>query len=117
VLYQLSRTAFIKGNYEKTSSLLDELGAKYPKGEYGRKATLAKEELQILKERLLEPSHEPNVSAEEPNRPQVKIKPVDVEELLKWLEEIRLEDESIRETMNEEEWRQFIEAIKAGQED
>ena len=51
VLYSLSRAEFIKGNYEKVGSLLDELGAKYPHGEYGKRATRAKAELlSIMKE-------------------------------------------------------------------
>jgi len=56
ILYQLTRTEAIRGNYEKAFSLLDELGAKYSKGEYGKRASSAKAELQKLKERELEES-------------------------------------------------------------
>lgn len=45
VLYSLSRAEFVKGDYERAASLLDELGAKYPYGEYGKRATRAKAEL------------------------------------------------------------------------
>jgi len=51
VLYQLGRTEVIKDNYEKAFSLLDELGAKYPKGKYGKRASKGKEELQRVKKR------------------------------------------------------------------
>jgi len=49
VLYQLGRTHVIKDNYEKAFSLLDELSAKYPKGEYGKRVSGGKEELQRIK--------------------------------------------------------------------
>ena len=51
VLYQLGRTEVIKDNYEKAFSLLDELGAKYPKGKYGKNASRGKQELQRIKKR------------------------------------------------------------------
>lgn len=51
VLYQLVRTEVIKDNYEKAFSLLDELGAKYPKGKYGKRASRGKQELQRIKKR------------------------------------------------------------------
>jgi hypothetical protein len=51
VLFQLGRTEFIKNNYEKVFSLIDEMGAKYPKGEYGKRASGGKEELQRIKKR------------------------------------------------------------------
>ena len=51
VLYQLGRTEVIKDNYEKAFSLLDEMGAKYPKGKYGKRASRGKEELQRVKKR------------------------------------------------------------------
>jgi hypothetical protein len=51
VLFSLSRAEFIKGDYEKAASLLDELAAKYPHGEYGKRATRAKAELLELQKR------------------------------------------------------------------
>ncbi len=59
VLYELPKTEFIRGNYKKAFSLLDELGAKYPKGKYGKRASSVKEELKRLKERELEQSPKP----------------------------------------------------------
>jgi len=62
ILYQLSRTECIEGNYEKAFSLLDELSTKYPDGEYGKKAAGGKEELvelQELQERELGQSTKP----------------------------------------------------------
>ena len=50
VLYQLSRTEVIEGNYEKAFSLLDELATKYPHGEYGSRANNAKKEMERLRE-------------------------------------------------------------------
>lgn len=58
VLYELSVTEYIKDNYEKAFSLLDELGAKYPKGKYGKKASSGKAELKELHE--LELGQSPN---------------------------------------------------------
>jgi hypothetical protein len=49
VLYLLSTAEIIKGNYKKAGSLLDELAAKYPHGEYGKRATRAKAELLSIK--------------------------------------------------------------------
>jgi hypothetical protein len=51
VLYQLVRTEVIKDNYKKAFSMLDELGAKYPKGKYGKRASRGKEELKRIKKR------------------------------------------------------------------
>jgi hypothetical protein len=51
VLYQLVRTQVIKDNYQKAFSLLNELGAKYPKGEYGKRASKGRQELQRVKKR------------------------------------------------------------------
>jgi len=51
VLYLRSRVEFIKGDYEKAASLFDELAAKYPHGEYGKRATRAKAELLELQKR------------------------------------------------------------------
>jgi len=51
VLFQLGRTEFIKNNYEKVLSLIDEMVAKYPKGEYGKRASGGREELQRIKKR------------------------------------------------------------------
>lgn len=51
VLFQLGRTEFIKNNYEKVFSLIDEMGAKYPKGEYGKRMSGGREELQRIKKR------------------------------------------------------------------
>jgi len=59
VLYELSVTEYLKDNYEKAFSLLDELGAKYPKGKYGKKASSGKAELQELQERELGQSTQP----------------------------------------------------------
>jgi tetratricopeptide (TPR) repeat protein len=62
VLYQLSRTECIEGNYEKAFSLLDELCTKYPDGEYGKKAAGGKEELIELQRRELAQAPQPRVS-------------------------------------------------------
>jgi len=51
VLFQLSRTEYIKNNYEKVLSLIDEMVAKYPKGDYGKRASRGKQELQRIKKR------------------------------------------------------------------
>lgn len=48
VLYQLTKIEFIKGNYKKVLSLVDELEAKYPNGEYGKRISRQKTELQEL---------------------------------------------------------------------
>ncbi len=45
VLKNLVTVEFTKGNAERAISILDELGAKYPKGKYGRKAAKWKQEL------------------------------------------------------------------------
>jgi hypothetical protein len=45
VLMQLVSIEIAKGNDEKANSILDELGAKYPKGKHGRKASQMKKEL------------------------------------------------------------------------
>ena len=62
VLYQLSRTEYIEGNYEKAFLLLDELRTKYPDGEYGRKASGWREELIELQRRELAQAPQPRVS-------------------------------------------------------
>jgi len=62
VLGRLCKTEFINGNYKKAISLVDELRTKYPDGEYGRKASMWKEELvelQELQERELGQSKKP----------------------------------------------------------
>lgn len=62
VLGHLVETEFINGNYKKAISLVDELRNKYPDGEYGRKASMWKEELvelQELQERELGQSPNP----------------------------------------------------------
>jgi len=62
VLGHLVETEFINGNYKKAISLVDELRTKYPDGEYGRKASMWKEELvelQELQERELGQSTKP----------------------------------------------------------
>lgn len=51
VIFQLGRTEFIKNNYETVFSLIDEMGAKYPKGEYGKRMSGGREELQRIKKR------------------------------------------------------------------
>ena len=51
VLYEMSATEYIKNNYEKAFSLLDELCAKYPTGKYSKRALSGKEELQEIQER------------------------------------------------------------------
>jgi len=51
ILYELPKVEFIKGNYKKARSLLDELAHKYPHGEYGMRAEKAKRELLGLMER------------------------------------------------------------------
>lgn len=51
VLYYLFITEYIEGNYEKAFSLLDELGAKYPKGKYGKRASRRKAKLQRIQKR------------------------------------------------------------------
>jgi hypothetical protein len=51
ILYELPKAELIKGNYKKALSLLDELGKKYPNGEYGKRSDNAKEELKKLIER------------------------------------------------------------------
>ncbi|MCK4823764.1 hypothetical protein KA005_48875, partial [bacterium] len=62
ILYQLTRTEAIRGNYEKAFSLLDELGAKYPKGKYGKRSSSAKAELIELQKRELAQAPQPQVS-------------------------------------------------------
>lgn len=59
VLYELSVTEYIKDNYKKAFSLLDELGSKYPTGKYGKRASSGKAELQELQERELGQSTNP----------------------------------------------------------
>jgi tetratricopeptide (TPR) repeat protein len=51
VLRQLGRIEYMNGNYEKVISIINELGTKYPKGKYGRKASEWKEELLELQKR------------------------------------------------------------------
>jgi len=36
---------------------------------------------------------------------------VDIEEIVKWLEELWLGDEELRNTINAEEWQKFIESV------
>jgi len=62
ILYQLTRTEAIRGNYEKAFSLLDELRAKYPKGKYGKRSSSAKAELIELQKRELAQAPQPQVS-------------------------------------------------------
>lgn len=50
ILRQLTITEFVESNYEKADSLLDELGAKYPHGKYGKRTADAKKELQKFRE-------------------------------------------------------------------
>jgi hypothetical protein len=61
VLYELSVTEYIKDNYEKAFSLLDELSATYPTGKYGKRASSGKAELQELQERDLGQSTKPTL--------------------------------------------------------
>ena len=51
ILRQLTRIEYMDGNDKKAFSLIDELGTKYPKGKYGRKASEWKEELLELQKR------------------------------------------------------------------
>ncbi|OQY03965.1 MAG: hypothetical protein B6I25_07570 [Planctomycetales bacterium 4572_13] len=54
-----------------------------------------------------------------PQPPEVKtpvqVEPVDVNEMVDFLEQLWLEDEGIRETMDPNQWQEFIEAVKKGQ--
>ncbi|MCJ7669909.1 MAG: hypothetical protein MUO61_05275 [Dehalococcoidia bacterium] len=57
VLYKLSSAEYMDGNHKRTASLLDELAAKYPYGEYGKRAASAKKELLgLAKQQKLTPS-------------------------------------------------------------
>lgn len=40
-----------------------------------------------------------------------QIKPLDIEELIKWLEELWLTDEELRKMISEAEWKKFIESV------
>ncbi len=61
VLGHLAETKFVDGNYKKAISLVDELRAKYPHGEYGRKARGWKEDLVELQEGELAQTSQPQV--------------------------------------------------------
>jgi len=37
----------------------------------------------------------------------------DIEELVEWLEEVWQENEEVRESISEQEWEEFIEAVKS----
>jgi len=43
---------------------------------------------------------------------QRQVKPIDIDEILKWLDEIWLEYDELREMIPEDEWQKFIEAVK-----
>jgi len=47
--------------------------------------------------------------------PQLQFQPLtkaDIEELVDWLEELWLTDEELRKAMDEDEWQEFIEAVR-----
>lgn len=43
----------------------------------------------------------------------VQIKPLDIEEIIQWLNKIWLEDDQLRETIDANDWQEFIEELKA----
>jgi len=65
-------------------------------------------DLQLLEETAAFYALEPITAAK--SQPQ-EIEPVDLEELLKWLEELWLTDEQLREMISEDEWLKFVEAV------
>jgi len=49
-----------------------------------------------------------------PAEQTTEIKPLDIEYIIKWLEEIWLIDEELRKIVSEEQWLKFMESIKEG---
>lgn len=43
---------------------------------------------------------------------EAQVEPIDIDEILKWLDEIWLEYDELREMIPEDEWQKFIEAVK-----
>jgi hypothetical protein len=69
------------------------------------------ESVELAEEVYLSASAEP----EQVIQPDTCLTAVEIEELLKWLEEIWLDPE-VRETIDEEQWLKFIESVKSGLE-
>jgi len=50
--------------------------------------------------------------AESVKQPPPQVNPPDIEELIKWVEELWRTDEEVRKTISEDEWQKFVEALK-----
>lgn len=99
VLYHLIGIEIFKGNNDNAISYASELNEKYPKGEFGKKTSVAKlqDEIVRLQGRLEKLS---------------QIERDKIEDLIKWLEEFWLTNENIKEAIDPNQWQELIETIK-----
>jgi hypothetical protein len=102
VLYHLIGVELIKGNNAAVLAYANELSQKYPKGEFGKRISIAKlqDEIARLDSKMAELEQE---------------RREEIEELAKWLEELWLSDEELQKTIDPNQWQEFIEELLKGQ--
>jgi len=62
----------------------------------------------------IEPQPELEPQPDPEPEPQPQLTEVDIQKLVRWLEELWLTDEQVRESFSEDEWQKFIESVEEG---
>ena len=99
VLEDLMDIELLKGNDAAALSYADEVRRKYPNSRLAKRVSVKN-----IQSRIAE--------AEEKFKVFEEAEQQKIEDMVKFLEELWLEDESIRETLDPNQWREFIEAVK-----